>query len=253
MLNTNGTLLDDRFIEFARREQIEVQISIDGPANIHDQVRQFRNGKGSFSTVLRGLERMRSVGLEFVPCLTITDANIGSLADCVGWLCRRFSIKRYGLNLLMHTHGAIDPNYGIRAAKAMREAHAVAASYGATDKMYEGAFRAFAEKRIAPQSCGAGRKLVVFPDGEIHACQALEASGVTKIGHLPVFMPDDSNRILWGRRNRFNNQECLNCPAIGGCGGGCGASAYNAFGNVLGIDPNHCAWMKHVFARWLEP
>jgi len=252
VLNTNGTLIDDRFIEFARKEQIEVQISIDGPAHIHDQVRQFRNGKGSFGTVLRGLERMQSVGLEFVPLITITDANINSLADCVGWLCRRFSIKRYGLNLLMHTHGAVDPSYGVRAAEAMQETHTVASSFGAVDKMYEGAFRSFAEKRIAPQSCGAGRKLVVFPDGGIHACQALEASSITRIGYLPVFAPDNRNRVLWSNRNRFSNSECLICPAIGGCGGGCGASAFNAFGNALGIDPNHCAWMKCVFAKWLE-
>lgn len=251
VLNTNGTLLDASFMEFVRREQIEVQVSIDGPEDIHNRVRQFPTGRGSFERVVHALEQMQSAGLDFVPLLTVTDANMDSLASCVEWLCQTFSIKRYGLNLLMHTYGSVDPNYGMRAEKAVKEAHAVAASYGAADRMYEGVFQVFEEKRIASQSCGAGRKLVVFPGGGIHACQALEASGITEIGHLPVFLPDDPNRILWGRRNRFNNAECLSCPAIGGCGGGCGASAYNASGNAQGVDPNHCAFIKHTFAEWL--
>lgn len=178
--------------------------------------------------------------------------NIDLLPDFIGWLCGKFSVKRYGLNLLMHTGGVVDHSYGKRAAQAMRKIHGVASSFGAVDKMYDGVFDTFSSGAVSSQSCGAGKKLVVFPSGAIHTCQALEESGVTAIGRLPSFELEPANRILWGTRNRFMNATCLACPAIGGCGGGCGASAYNAEGDAHGIDPNHCEWMKTVFNMWLE-
>ncbi|MFZ5982578.1 MAG: radical SAM protein [Patescibacteria group bacterium] len=252
VLNTNGLLLSRNIMYFLKKEEIEIQISIDGPRSIHDSVRVFPSGKGSFDSLVSKLDKMKGLGVDFVPLVTISEANVDSLAECVEWLCRRFSIKRYGLNLMMHTGGKTDPGYGERAARSMREAHLVANSFGAVDKMYEGVFRVFSSGQVVPQSCGAGRKLVVFPRGGIHACQALEASGITAIGKLPKFEPESPNRIHWSKRNRFNNPVCLACPAIGGCGGGCGASAYNHIGDVHGIDPNHCSWMKSVFQQWLE-
>lgn len=251
VLNTNGTVFTPRTVELLRDEEVRIHVSIDGPAIVHDRVRVLHSGKGSHTKVIEGLRMLHNMGVDFIPLLTITEANLDSLGTYIGWLCQEFGIRRYGLNLLMHTGTQVSERYGHRAAEAMLRAHEIAGQYGAADQMYENACLSFGHGLVVNQSCGGGRKLVVFPHGGIHACQALEASGATAMGQLPDFIPDTPQRLHWLERNRFKNPTCLACPAIGGCGGGCGASSYNAGLGIQGIDPNHCAWMLAVFRRWL--
>ncbi|MBN1141411.1 MAG: anaerobic sulfatase maturase [Deltaproteobacteria bacterium] len=58
-LQTNGTLLDDPWCRFLKRNDFMVGISLDGPEEIHDRYRRNRNGKGSFEKVLRGLKLLQ--------------------------------------------------------------------------------------------------------------------------------------------------------------------------------------------------
>jgi len=252
VVNTNGTLLTKEIASFFKRENIEVQVSIDGPEEVHDAVRMFHSGKGSFASVISGLELMRSSGVGFIPLITVTDTNMDCLTELVVWLCSRFAVGKYGFNLLMHTNGIVDPSYGFRASGAMRKAHDAAKAFGAVDDCYVGTIRALSSKKVACNSCGVGKKIVVFPEGDMHVCQALERSGTTSIGKLPEFDPKSPNLLAWSQRDRFSNPTCLACPAIGVCQGGCGASAYNATGNICGIDPNYCGWMTAEFRHWIS-
>ena len=40
-------------------------ISLDGPKVLHDKHRQFSNGKENFESVIRGVEALRSFGIDF--------------------------------------------------------------------------------------------------------------------------------------------------------------------------------------------
>ena len=51
-LTTNGVLLNDEVMEFANREMSNVVLSIDGRPAVHDKMRPFRNGKGSYELVV---------------------------------------------------------------------------------------------------------------------------------------------------------------------------------------------------------
>lgn len=56
-VTTNGTLLNQSALDFLRREHIDLCISFDGPEHVHNLKRRYENGKGSFSDVLRGLQK----------------------------------------------------------------------------------------------------------------------------------------------------------------------------------------------------
>lgn len=58
-ITTNGTLLNSEIIEFFAQEDVHLTISLDGPKSIHDKNRVFADGRGSFDTVIRNLERIR--------------------------------------------------------------------------------------------------------------------------------------------------------------------------------------------------
>ncbi|MCK9364037.1 MAG: anaerobic sulfatase-maturation protein [Syntrophales bacterium] len=64
-LQTNGVLLDEAWCEFLAENHFLVGLSLDGPEDIHDRYRVDEKGKGSFSSVMKGLELLRSHGVEY--------------------------------------------------------------------------------------------------------------------------------------------------------------------------------------------
>ncbi|MFH1843713.1 MAG: radical SAM protein [bacterium] len=57
-VDTNGTLLTGEIIEFLVREKIHLQISLDGPLELHDRYRVDKRSRGSHARVLAGIEQL---------------------------------------------------------------------------------------------------------------------------------------------------------------------------------------------------
>ncbi|MFA7253487.1 MAG: radical SAM protein [Patescibacteria group bacterium] len=250
VINTNGVLINDQSIDLIKRGNIEVQISIDGFADVHDKNRYMltRDGStGSFDYVVNALQRLTCAGISVTPMITVTEDNLGTLDQFVVWLCKEFSIKSYGMSILMSGTGKTAEDYPERAAEMMYKTYLAASGYGAYDYALQDQLEGLFGPRIAKQECGAGRKLTVFPDGMLHTCQALEATGLTSVGKLPVFEQAESNWQNWSQRSRFQNPACLECPVLGACGGGCAAGSFHSSGDINQIDPNKCNWTKSLF------
>jgi len=72
---TNGTLLDDRWCDFFRKNRFLVGISIDGPKELHDTCRMDPSGKGSFDRVMRGLSLLKKYHVEFNILCAVSRVN----------------------------------------------------------------------------------------------------------------------------------------------------------------------------------
>ena len=57
-LTTNGVLLNDEVQEFVNKEMDNVVMSLDGRKEIHDHMRPFRNGKGSYDLVVPKYQKL---------------------------------------------------------------------------------------------------------------------------------------------------------------------------------------------------
>jgi uncharacterized protein len=55
-ITTNGTLVSPDVLDFAADQCVQLCFSIDGPADLHDRNRFFRDGRGSFADVVSRLE-----------------------------------------------------------------------------------------------------------------------------------------------------------------------------------------------------
>ncbi|MGC9053301.1 MAG: anaerobic sulfatase maturase, partial [Candidatus Hydrogenedens sp.] len=64
-LQTNGTLLDENWINFLRDNHFLVGISIDGPEEIHNSFRIDSNGHGTFNKVVEVIQLLKEAGVEF--------------------------------------------------------------------------------------------------------------------------------------------------------------------------------------------
>lgn len=75
VIQTNGTLLNDKWCEFFKKNNFLVGISIDGPQVFHDEYRTNRQGYGSFPQVMRGIHLLQKHHVEFNAMAVINDYN----------------------------------------------------------------------------------------------------------------------------------------------------------------------------------
>ncbi len=64
-IQTNGTLLNDRWCEFFRANSFLVGVSIDGPPDLHDHYRKDKGGGPTCHRVVEGIRVMQKHGVEF--------------------------------------------------------------------------------------------------------------------------------------------------------------------------------------------
>ena len=76
-LQTNGTLLDDAWGDFLKRENFLVGVSLDGPRALNDLSRPDKHGRSSYDDTLRGLAVLARHGVDFNVLVTVSSANVG--------------------------------------------------------------------------------------------------------------------------------------------------------------------------------
>ena len=74
-IQTNGTTLTEEWCSFFHDHHFLVGLSIDGPEHCHDHYRVFRNGQGSFSKTMKGLELLVKHRIEFNTLSVVNDYN----------------------------------------------------------------------------------------------------------------------------------------------------------------------------------
>ena len=57
-LTTNGVLLNDEILEFVNKEMANVVLSIDGRKEVHDRMRPFRGGQGSYDLIVPKFQKV---------------------------------------------------------------------------------------------------------------------------------------------------------------------------------------------------
>jgi uncharacterized protein len=74
-LQTNGSLIDERWCEFLRENRFLVGLSLDGPQRLHDTFRKDKNGRSVFNNVIRAARLMQHYGVEYNILCTVNAVN----------------------------------------------------------------------------------------------------------------------------------------------------------------------------------
>jgi len=64
-LTTNATLLNKEILDFFIENDFSVLVSLDGPEEVNDRYRIFRNGKGTFQRIMRNLEFVKTYNPDY--------------------------------------------------------------------------------------------------------------------------------------------------------------------------------------------
>ncbi len=75
-LQTNGTLIDEKWSRFFSENGFLLGVSIDGPASVHDHFRRSRSNEPTFHRVLKGIELLNRYGVEWNALSTVNSQNV---------------------------------------------------------------------------------------------------------------------------------------------------------------------------------
>jgi len=249
VLETNGTLITPELARILRDNHVLVQVSIDGPACVHDIARKKLNGTGSHADAVRGFEIARKAG-----CICVVSAVFGNhvasnLKETMDYFINDLRPATIGLDLLHLIEGQSNPMdiptddlvpAYIRALDGARKG-------GLYVEHIVRRIRPFIQENIRWKDCpSCGSRLVIRSDGKVGVCEAFLASGkyyVPRAGEGSG-TPELSAIRQWASRTPLVNPECKNCPALTVCGGGCGYNAFVASGDFRNVDTKVCETSK---------
>ena len=97
-IQTNAMLVDDAWCAFLREGKINIGVSVDGPAALHDTRRKTRSGKGTLAPALRGIARLRENNIPFHAITVLTHAAL-EFPDELHEFYEENGIGRVGFNV----------------------------------------------------------------------------------------------------------------------------------------------------------
>ena len=253
VINTNGTLISEKVLDWAKKYNVQVQISIDGNKDVHDKNRVFPNQKGSYEKTTQGLNKLVDKKIDVLPLITVTNDNMAHLPELVYDLCKKDQLKYYGMNLLIDLGDKPIANYPEKAAQQMVKTFKKTSEIAVSDDSIDAIFQKIKHFNIVKQSCGISRKMTVFPDGNIFSCQAISDHKKALIGNVDEGLINTNNIKYWKNYSRFNSPKCLKCKYIALCGGGCVASAFFRHKHLGKIDEHYCRWIKYIMNKNFDP
>jgi uncharacterized protein len=247
---TNGYLLTP---DVARRLKAlavrKAQITLDGPAEVHDLMRPLRNGRGTFDVVLENVVACA----DLIPIsirVNLDASNVDEYLRLLDLLVDRGLAGRVSVNpghivAYPDQAGAPSETYGTRCFTlpefADVERDFLAAAYE----------RGLAKPRLpgpiaSPCTAVRTNDLVVGARGELYKCYDNVGDPREVIGHLRSWRDPNDRVLKWLRYDPFTDEGCRSCIALPTCMGGC------AHHQMMDPGDARCSTFRLTHRRQLE-
>jgi uncharacterized protein len=237
-ITTNGVLVDDEWAALCRWFGVNVTVSIDGPASVHDANRPDLQGRPTHARVVAGIETLRSFGIE-PGILAVCDPTSSPL-DLLRHLVDELGCVELDVLIPDATHD--DPAPAIGAVgrwyrslfDVWWESYAVS---GVHIRFIDAAIRALSGSWSGVESIGYGPvgAVTLCTDGSIEVHDVVRivgdgstASPVNVLTHeLDDIRQDPLWQELWSSSLDLA-PDCRACPWHDACGGGHIASRWSS-------------------------
>ena len=240
-LTTNGVLLNDEVMEFANREMSNVVLSIDGRQKVHDKMRPFRNGKGSYDLVVPRFQKLaesRNQNNYYVRG-TFTRNNLDFSEDVLHLAdlgFKQISVEpvvaspEESYALMEEDIPEICEQYD-RLAAEMVKRHGTEKDFNFFHFMIDLTGGPCVYKRLS--GCGSGTEyLAVTPWGDLYPCHQFVGEEKFLMGNVFDGIQNTDLRDEFKGCNVYAKEKCRDCFARFYCSGGCAANSYNFHGSI---------------------
>ncbi|MUJ27383.1 anaerobic sulfatase maturase [Aliivibrio fischeri] len=264
-IQTNGTLINERWAAFFAQHNFMVGISIDGPQLINDIARIDKSGNSSFERTMRGIQHLKQQNVEFN---TLTVINNKSYKH--GKAIYRF-LKENGSTYLQfqpcidhEMDRRFDYDWTLTGKQWGEFLCNVFDEWAANDigKIYVQFFENCLMILMGHQSqmCHhaetCGQQLMIESNGDVFSCDHYAYNNY-KIGNINdnnaslAQMVNSPEQMLFGQNKHDSlNQKCLRCDFKPLCNGGCPKNRVDKINN----GENHnvlCEGYEHFFKHAL--
>jgi AdoMet-dependent heme synthase len=245
---SNGTLIDRNKAEALATLAVKgVQVSIEGPENIHDAIR----GPGSFSSSIAGIRNLLEAGLPVTLNTTLSEMNARCFKEVID-LASSLGVQRVGFSRLVPTGRGGSMLNTMISRELLRDLYNTFFSFDArglqivtgdpvASQLNEPAVND-GETPFPSGGCAAGISgLTILPDGTVTPCRRLPVpiGNVKKDSLREIWATSD---VLHGLRDKSRyTGKCGECSKWSACRG-CRAIAFafsgaNGNASYLAEDP----------------
>jgi uncharacterized protein len=228
-ITTNGTLVNEADATFFETYGFAVTVSLDGPREVHDRLRPYKGGAGSYDRIMRNVRPLlkRQRRMQVSARVTVTPDNLDLRYTLDDLITARFHSVGFspmltspsGRGELQSDHllplldGMIDCGRAFEQHLVAGERYPFANMVNAMREIHRGSHR--------PYPCGAGAGyLGVSADGELAACHRFVGDADGAMGTLDGV--DRARQARWlDERHVHRQAPCTTCWARYLCGGGC--------------------------------
>ena len=240
-LTTNGVLLDDEIMEFANKEMANVVLSIDGRKEVHDFMRPFRKGAGSYELVVPKFQKFaKSRGEKsYYARGTFTRHNLDFSEDVLHLADLGFdqisvepvvADEKEEYALQWEDVPKICEEYD-KLAKEMIRRKKEGKGFNFFHFMIDLTGGPCVYKRLS--GCGSGTEyLAVTPWGDLYPCHQFVGEEKYLMGNVWDGVKRTELCTEFKNCNVYTKEKCQNCFAKFYCSGGCAANSYNFHGSI---------------------
>lgn len=253
-LTTNATLLTPAIIEFLSQNNIGVTVSMDGPKDMHDKLRVFANGRGSYDIIepkVRELIRnhrtrpitarvtLTSGGADVIRIFRHLKQDLGfhevGFAPVTTSPDRLYAIGDRGMDGVLEQFRELAAEYLEYALRG--QMHGFSNVSDTLAELHQGISKS--------HPCGAGLGLVgVGPSGDIAPCHRFVDSDQHALGHVSTGIDREKQTDFLRRGNIGAKYDCHSCWARPLCAGGCHHEAFVRYGDTGHPNLHYCDWIR---------
>lgn len=256
--STNGTVLSDAVIDVAAAGKFDIVLSIDGPAEIHDECRKRMDGSPTHRDVIRFLEAVRSRTSCYVTAAAVIRSG-HRLLHAVEYL-RTLpidNIKAQAVRLAIGTPYALteedmklyQQDLEVIGRQVIEELEAEKVPL---DRRFAGrVMKLLIKGEGLMRYCDAGRtNLGITPTGIVKACLLVDEDDAV-LGHVNDSVETwKQTGLKW--QERPLRQKCTSCSYLQLCGGGCPAVVPVCGDEECKIVAKECDVAKSIYEHFSD-
>ncbi|KFL90055.1 hypothetical protein AmDm5_1322 [Acetobacter malorum] len=253
-LTTNATLLSDEIIEFLSEHQVGVTVSIDGPSDLQNKNRVFKNGKGSYDVIVPRLRKLieKHKSRAITARVTLTDGVTDvtriyrHLKDDIGFHEIGFAPvtssekQSYSINdtdmgdVLQEFRNLAEEWLSFALRNQMHGFSNVSETIGELTKGVN-----------KSHPCGAGLGLLgVSPSGDLSPCHRFTDADSHTLGNINTGIDSEKRSDFLSRGHIGTKYDCHTCWARPLCAGGCHHEAFVRYGDTGHANLHYCDWIR---------
>ena len=244
---TNGVLLDHDKLIRLKELDVAIAISVDGFTEASNAMRVDRAGNSVFTHILKTLNDCKSLGIDISLSVTLSEETIKDTQNVLE-LIDAYGINGFGFNIMMSDENFVIPNkYNEEAAQFIIDSFIEFRKRGIYEDRMMRKLISFTNSQVYYSDCAAtaGGQIVIAPDGSVgicHGCLSGKKYFITDIYDSTFCASENKYFIEWSQLSPVNRPECLECSALGICGGGCPINAMHLKeGNTIhSLDERFC-------------